>query len=124
MWAPGPDPADHRPLVAGSAIPDTRHVPPVPPDHDALHAALRAVIDRRDPEGLLALGAPPDEYAPETGDFARLHTGGGSFTPDTVTVVWERWFGAGSGFVSRASRAELEAFAADLEAAAGGARTQ
>jgi hypothetical protein len=90
----------------------------VPSDPSALRSALRAVIDRRDPEGLLALGAPSDEYDPEAADLARLRSGGGPFTPTTVAEVWERWFGPRSGFVDRASHAELVAFAGELEAAA------
>ncbi|OZM83790.1 hypothetical protein [Pseudonocardia sp. MH-G8] len=90
----------------------------MPSDRPALRSALRAVVDRRDPEGLLALGAPPDEYDPEAADLARLRSTGGPFTATTVAEVWERRFGPHSGFVDRASRAELAAFAAELEAAA------
>jgi hypothetical protein len=49
----------------------------VPPDRSALRSALRAVIDRRDPEGLLAFGAPTDEYDPEAADLARLRSSRG-----------------------------------------------
>jgi hypothetical protein len=94
----------------------------LPPDHAALRAALLAVIDRHDPEGLLAMGAPPDEYEPEAAALARVRGGGTPITAELLVAVWERWFGPGSGFVSRAGQAELATFAAELEAAAAGVR--
>jgi hypothetical protein len=83
-----------------------------------VQAALRAVIDHRDPEGLLALGAPPDEYEPEAADLARLRATGTPITSTLLIEVWERWFGPRSRFVSRTSRAELAAFADELESVA------
>lgn len=58
-------------------------------------AHVRRVVDAADPEGLLDLGAPPDEYDPEVEDLTRL-VQHGHVTVHSVLEVWERWFGPGS----------------------------
>jgi hypothetical protein len=88
-------------------------------------AALRArtpyfsqalqVISRHDPEGLLDIGAPSDEYAPEAEDFARLLTAGATLTPEVVADVWEHWFGPDSGLVTDGGPAAVSALADDLD---------
>lgn len=50
------------------------------------------VVDAADPEGLLELGAPTDEYDGEVEDLTRLVVRG-DVTADSVLEVWERWFG-------------------------------
>lgn len=60
---------------------------------------VRSVVDAADPEGLLELGAPADEYDPEVDDLARL-VRNGEVTADSVLAVWERWFGPGSALQS------------------------
>lgn len=73
------------------------------------------IIRRHDPEGLMDLGAPPDEYAPEAEDFARLLASGASITPEVTRDVWEGWFGPGSGFVEYGGPAAIAALAQELQ---------
>ncbi|ROP38835.1 hypothetical protein [Saccharothrix texasensis] len=75
-------------------------------------------MSRWDPEGLLALGAPADEYGPEADSFAALLGQGVTITPEVVRQVWERWFGPGSTFVRSSSPAALADFAGALDQAA------
>ena len=82
---------------------DTR--PPFP--------AVRAVLNKHDPEGLLAIGAPDDEYDPESEDFARLLRDGQPISHEVVVEVWGKWFGA-TGF-TRADGPEIDALATDLD---------
>lgn len=88
---------------------------------DPLAGLLRAqgalaVLNKHDPEGLLDLGAPKDEYQPEAADFARRLGTGQPITPDVVIEMWERWFGPGSSYVRNATTAELDEVAAELDA--------
>ena len=55
--------------------------------------AVRTVVNREDPVGLLDAGAPQDEYDPEVGDLIQLHE---AVTAEQVSAVFLRWFG-GSG---------------------------
>lgn len=87
-----------------ASVRDTR--PPFP--------AVRAVLNKHDPEGLLAVGAPDDEYDPESEDFARLLRDGQPISPTVVAEVWEKWFGT-TGSV-RADEAGIDALATDLDA--------
>jgi hypothetical protein len=56
----------------------------------AYFLAVRAVVNREDPAGLLSFGAPEDEYDPEVEDLIRWRQ---AVTPDEVTDVFRRWFG-------------------------------
>ena len=62
---------------------------------DELLAAVHRVVDALDPEGLLAAGAPADEYSPEAASLAELVTAG-PVSAEGVFAVWEGWFGPGS----------------------------
>ncbi len=64
-------------------------------DPIALRDAVRRIVDDLDPEGLLALGAPADEYAPEVAALAEL-VAAGPVVDTGVLAVWEHWFGPGS----------------------------
>lgn len=55
-------------------------------------AAVRALIKGYDPEGLLGMGAPDDEYDSEVRDLVALVHGGEEITPEAVSTVWNRWF--------------------------------
>ncbi|GAA2988819.1 hypothetical protein [Streptosporangium longisporum] len=68
---------------------------------DRLTAAVRALIDRYDPEGLLGMGAPDDEYDPEVRDLTALVRGGEEITADVVGSVWNRWFNGVSDWCTR-----------------------
>jgi hypothetical protein len=83
-----------------------------------LRARVLDVISRWDPEGLLALEAPEDEYEPEAGSFAALLARGVTITPEIVREVWEEWFGSDSGFVRFSARGARAEFAAELNRAA------
>ncbi len=54
-------------------------------------AAVRGIIDKYDPEGLLAI-APEDEYEPEAHDLVRFVLGTSTSTPEIVRTTWRRWF--------------------------------
>ncbi|MEU4763588.1 hypothetical protein AB0H12_10045 [Actinosynnema sp. NPDC023794] len=75
-------------------------------------------MSRWDPEGLLAMEAPEDEYEPEAKSFAALLGQGVTITPEVVRQVWEHWFGPDSAFVRLSSPAVLAEFAGELNQAA------
>jgi hypothetical protein len=52
--------------------------------------AILHVLSREDPEGLLAIGAPTDEYAHEAHDLARWLRDGRPITGEVLVEVWER----------------------------------
>lgn len=62
---------------------------PISP-HRAYSITKRAV-NRVDPIGLLACGAPSDEYAPEIRDITELVLGN-RLTVETARSVFWRWF--------------------------------
>ena len=73
------------------------------PDMDegrALWSAVKAVIDAEDPEGLLAAGAPADEYSVEVPDLTQL-VAEQRVTAADVLDVWEHWLGPGSSLQRR-----------------------
>lgn len=61
--------------------------------YDDAFAAVKALVDARDPVGLLAQGAPENEYEPEVGDLVRLVLEREPPTGSTVNDIWCRWFG-------------------------------
>jgi hypothetical protein len=69
--------------------------------------AVKAVLDQFDPEGLLAMGAPSDEYSPEAADFAERLRRGDPMTPDLVTRVWIGRFYEDCGLVQQDLAAPL-----------------
>lgn len=78
--------------------PDDRPEDARNPRDQALVAAVERAINEADPMGLLELGAPSDEYAPEIGTIVpRLAPVQG---PDDIAGVlheeFTHWFGAGS----------------------------
>jgi len=76
---------------------------------------VRDILNRRDPEGLLELGAPEEEYDPEAEEIAgRLRGGGQPLTPHVLVEVWERWFGPSSSYDGTAHAHELATLAAEL----------
>ncbi len=63
----------------------------------SLRDHVKAAVDELDPEGLLAMGAPRDEYDPEIADFVAQIARGEPMTAESVTSTWERWFEGCSG---------------------------
>jgi hypothetical protein len=67
-------------------------------DQKLLHAKLTEILNRHDPIGLIALGAPKDEYEPEVETIVpRLSAAENA--ADVTRIVWDefgRWFGAAS----------------------------
>jgi hypothetical protein len=59
-------------------------------ERSANFLAVRAVVNREDPVGLLAIGAPADEYDPEVRELVRLPD---VVTTEQVSTVFLRWFG-------------------------------
>ncbi len=52
--------------------------------------AVREVVNREDPVGLLGAGAPEDEYDPEVEDLIKWR---GAVTAQQVAAVFLHWFG-------------------------------
>ena len=71
---------------------------PMDTRYQDLVAAVERAINEADPIGLLAGGAPSDEYAPEIGTIVPLLAN--AHRPDDVTGVLHgeflRWFGKGT----------------------------
>jgi hypothetical protein len=59
--------------------------------------AVRAVVNREDPIGLLVIGAPADEYDPEVRDLIKWRQ---AVTAKDVSAVFLRWFGASGAMPS------------------------
>ena len=59
--------------------------------------AARTVVNDVDPLGLIAAGAPDDEYDPEVQDLIASRA---PVTAERVGEVFLRWFGAGTGDLS------------------------
>ena len=74
------------------------HIDPLDIRYQDLVAAVERAINEADPIGLLAGGAPSDEYAPEIGTIIPLLAN--AHRPDDVTGVLHgeflRWFGEGT----------------------------
>jgi hypothetical protein len=80
------------------------HDDPVPdPSSIALRDAVRRIVDELDPEGLLAVGAPADEYGPEVAALAEL-VAAGPVDAAGVRAVWEHWFGPDSSVARNPDR--------------------
>jgi hypothetical protein len=56
----------------------------------ACFLAVRTVVNREDPVGLMHLGAPEDEYDPEVADLIKWRK---AVTAEQVSTVFLRWFG-------------------------------
>ncbi|MFI6297760.1 hypothetical protein ACIBEJ_39640 [Nonomuraea sp. NPDC050790] len=68
---------------------------------DQIVVTVRALINQHDPEGLLAAGAPDDEYDPEVSDLAALVCGKDEITAAAVGSVWNRWFNMSPNWCTR-----------------------
>lgn len=62
-------------------------------NHRDAYPAILAVLTRHDPEGLIRLGAPADEYAPEARDLTQRIISGQVITEAALVAVWTAWFG-------------------------------
>lgn len=89
-----------------------------------LTATLLRVLNEHDPEGLLAMGAPADEYKHEAVHLARLASENRTITAEVVTEVWDYWFGHEGSFTERASPQDLNQLAAQLDATAASVRSR
>ncbi len=65
--------------------------------------AVGRVVDAQDPEGLLAMGCPVDEYESEVRALAGL-VARGPVTSAEVLRIWEHWFGPGSSLMRSPAR--------------------
>jgi hypothetical protein len=54
-----------------------------------LHLRIREMINAEDPVGLLALGAPEDEYDPQVVDLIKWRQ---AVTADQVRSTFRKWF--------------------------------
>jgi|HubBroStandDraft_2_1064218.scaffolds.fasta_scaffold269999_1 hypothetical protein len=66
-------------------------------DIRALRAAVQSVVNGVDPEGLLRMGAPINEYDPEIDDFVGAIARDVPITEDFVRETWARWFDPRAG---------------------------
>jgi hypothetical protein len=73
---------------------------------DELRRAVAAAVNATDVSGLLAHGAPADEYVAEIDDLVEVLRTGQPITVEHVRGVWTRWFGAGFAW-NEARGAEL-----------------
>jgi hypothetical protein len=76
--------------------------------------AVLAILNRHDPEGLLDLGAPADEYEAEARDLAGYVRTGRPVTADVLTRVWEEWFTSEAHLLAAVSAPVRAAIVADL----------
>lgn len=83
-------------------------------DHARLCEAVTACLNTHDLLGVLDLGAPADEYAPEMKEFVQLLAAGEPVTPEAVACVWHKWLGDPSE--PGPPTAEMGALASDLQA--------
>lgn len=60
----------------------------IPAPQTALHETVLAVLAKYDPEGMLGVGAPADEYDPEARDLTNRIQAGVPVTEDTLCQVW------------------------------------
>jgi hypothetical protein len=57
-----------------------------------LHLAVRALVNRYDPAGLIEAGFPDNEYEPEVRDLVALLRSDQVIDVDATNEIWERWF--------------------------------
>jgi hypothetical protein len=88
---------------------------------DALHPAIRSLVNQYDPEELLDI-APDDEYDPEVRELVNLVRGQEKITGEMLARAWLRYFGASDWPTER--KEELIEVAARLEAIRHDLRTQ
>jgi hypothetical protein len=62
----------------------------------AYFLAVRTVVNREDPIGLLGMGAPENEYDAGVRHLIKWRT---AVTADQVSAVFMRWFGEDSGTI-------------------------
>ena len=74
-----------------------------------------ALVSRADPEGLLAGGAPKNEYEAEAAELAAILRAGNPVSEPVLLSVWQWWFGCDS-VLAGASPAVVAELAADLDA--------
>ncbi len=58
----------------------------------ALRAAVQEKVNDADLNGLLADGAPADEYEPEIQDLLGLMGRSREVTAEAIATVWHKWF--------------------------------
>jgi hypothetical protein len=63
-------------------------------DATTLRYSVQSAVNELDPEGLLAMGAPADEYDAEVEDFIEEITSAKSVSQESVRKIWKRWFDA------------------------------
>lgn len=80
----------------------------------AYFLAVRAVVNNEDPVGLIAMGAPDDEYEPEIEDLIKWRE---PATPEAVGEVFLRWFGSGAGDLTNESAARIASGINDIRRA-------
>ncbi|MGB3409919.1 MAG: hypothetical protein WBA45_01875 [Microthrixaceae bacterium] len=79
--------------------------------------AVREVVNAWDPIGLIEIGAPDDEYDPESSDLVRLVLHRQPIDQKAVDDVWTRWFGDTYRLAGSAESASLAADLARLQTA-------
>lgn len=82
-----------------------------PQTYERVVVAVRQVVNAWDPLGLIAIGAPDDEYDAEVSDLARMVIRQKAIDQVSVDDVWHRWFGDS---YRHAGSAESASFTADL----------
>lgn len=93
-------------------------VRPGPDETAPLYERVLHVINDVDPERLLAIGGPRDEYRDEAEEFTERLSRGEELTPDLVAQVWRHWFTDAAWLLQPANRYVLNKFARRLAALA------
>lgn len=61
--------------------------------YEQAFGVITQVVNADDPEGLIGMGCPPDEYDTKVADLTALVLANDTFTTSDVVDVWDRWFG-------------------------------
>lgn len=85
-----------------------RPVPRRSQKYDDAFAAVRHVVNKWDPEALIDIGAPGDEYDPEVTDLVRMVLRPDQFGAAEIEAAWHRWFGDDHGMRGKTLRAVAE----------------
>jgi hypothetical protein len=85
-----------------------RLVPRRSQKYDDAFAAVRHVVNKWDPEALIEIGAPGDEYDQEVTDLVRMVLRSEQFRPADVEAAWHRWFGDDHGMRGKTLKAVTE----------------
>ncbi len=83
--------------------------------YDQALVAVRSIVNAHDPIGLIAGGAPSDEYDPEIAELVSMVIRAEPIREDAVDEVWIRWFGEEYGSAGSEQLARLTSQLRDVQ---------